>query len=98
MDKFKQILNNCKCGIYLTINQHRDYYQSATERLDGLDCTECPPSLDPKVRQKMIETDTIVELQFYPDTPIGSYCIYHYDLDEALNEALEIINSENNNR
>lgn len=35
----------------------------------------------------MIETNTIVELQFYPDTPIGFYRVYYCDLDAALDEA-----------
>lgn len=94
MDKFKQILNRCKCGVFLIVNEHRDYYQTAEERLYELCSMECPPELEPEVIKKMIELDTIVDLQFYPDTPIGSFSIYHHDLDEALNEALEIINSE----
>ena len=39
----------------------------------------------------MIETDTIVVLQFYPDTPIGSYSIWHHDLDAALDAALSCL-------
>ena len=42
----------------------------------------------------MIETNTIIDLQFYPHTPVGSYQIYHYDLDKALDEALEILAKE----
>lgn len=91
MDKLKQILNRCKCGVFLTVNEHRDYYQSAIEKLEELDCLECKPNIDVDVQKKMIELDTVIELQFYPDTPIGSHSIYHYDLDEALNRALEII-------
>ena len=44
-----------------------------------------------EVYEKMIELNTIIELQFYPDTPIGSYKIYHYDLEMAIDEALTII-------
>ena len=44
-----------------------------------------------KCGQKMIETDTIVNIQFYPKTPVGSYSVYHYDLDMALDLALECL-------
>ena len=42
------------------------------------------------VLQKMIEKDTIIELTFYPDTPVGSYIIYGYDLDLVLDEAINL--------
>ena len=89
-DKLQRLLERCKCGVFLTVNEHRDYYETAEHRLaDNYDSNECPPDIDPAVRAKMIETDTIVDLQFYPDTPVGSYSILHYDLDAALTMALE---------
>jgi len=94
MEKFQQILNRCKCGVHLTINEHRDYYQSAEQRLEELDCLECPPELEDDIRQTMIDTNTIIDLQFFPDTPVGSYSVYHHDLEMALNEALEYLNIE----
>jgi len=94
MEKFQQILNRCKCGVHLTINEHRDYYQSAEQRLEELDCLECPPELEDDISQTMIDTNTIIDLQFFPDTPVGSYSVYHHDLEMALNEALEYLNIE----
>jgi len=94
VNKFEQILNRCKCGVFLIVNEHRDYYQTAEEKLIELDSMECPPDIDPKVRSKMIELNTIIDLQFYPDTPIGSYSVYHHDLEMALDEALECLNIE----
>lgn len=89
MDLFKQLLMRCKCCVFLIVNEHRDYYQTAEQRLDELDMGDCPPEILPEVRKEMIKTDTIIDLQFYPDTPIGSYSIYHYDLDAALEAAIE---------
>lgn len=93
MNKLKQLLARCKCGVFLTVNEHRDYYMSVIDRLEELACRECPPQYTEEVKAKMIETDTIIDLQFYPDTPIGSYSIYHYDLDLALEEALACLTS-----
>ena len=89
MNKLKELLGKCKCGVFLSINEHRDYYQTADEALKEKEDFECPPEIEPEVRKAMAETNTIIHLQFYPDTPIGSYSIYHYDLDAALDEALE---------
>lgn len=89
MDKLKLLLARCKCGVFLMVNEHRDYYESAERRLDDhYALMGCQPEVSDEVRAKMIETDTIIDLQFYPDTPIGSYQILHYDLDAALDEAL----------
>lgn len=93
MEKLQKLLDKCKCGVHLTVNQHRGYYQTAEEALKEKEGYECPPEIEPEVRAAMIEKNTIIDLQFYPDTPIGSYSIYHYDLDMALDEALACLGS-----
>lgn len=87
-DKLKQLIARCKCGVFVSINEHRDYYKSAADTLEDAKGYECPPEIEADVRAKMIETDTIIRVQFYPDTPIGSYEIWHHDLDDALDQAL----------
>ncbi len=91
MEKLEKLLGKCNGGVFLTVNEHRNYYQTAEEALLEKDGYECPPEIEPEVRKTMIEKDIIIELQFYPDTPIGSYSIYHHDLDAALDEALECL-------
>lgn len=94
MDKVKKLLDKCKFGVFLTVNEHRNYYQSVESRLKELSQLECPPEIDDAVIKQMVDLDTIIELQFYPDTPIGSYTIYHWDLDAILDEALECIDGK----
>lgn len=93
-DKLQRLLARCKCGVFLEVNQHRDYYQSVEEALGEMAALECPPEIPEDVRAQMIATDTIVDLQFYPDTPIGSYSIVHHDLDAALDIALHTLGIE----
>jgi len=89
MDKLKQLLNRCKCGVHIEVNVHRDYYQTAAEALEQKKFIQSePPEIAPEIRAKMIELDTIIEIHFYPDTPVGFYEVYHHDLDAALTEAL----------
>lgn len=87
MDKLKQLISKCKCGVFVSVNEHRDYYQAVEGRLADLDVNN--DDLTKEVMEKMVETDTLIQIQFYPDTPIGFHTVYHYDLDSALSEALE---------
>ena len=68
------------------MNEHRGIYVTPEEFLEDREET-----VEPEVLKKMIETDTVVNIHFYPDTPIGFYDIYHYDLEKALDEALECV-------
>lgn len=86
MGKLKQLAAGCKCGVYVSINEHRDYYETVETRLNHHNA-----EVDPEVLRRIVETDTLVEVQFYPDTPIGSYVVHHYDLDAALDEALRCL-------
>lgn len=52
---------------------------------------DCIPNIPPDLLKAIVDTDTIVDLHFYPDTPIGSYRIIHHDLEAALDEALTIL-------
>jgi len=97
MNKFKFIMEHCKCSVSLTINDHRDMYESVEYFLDGR-----VEGIDKDILNGMIESDTMINCQFYPDTPIGFYSIYHYDLDKCLDICVDIIkkdfkNDEQNN-
>jgi len=93
MDKLKQLIQKCKCGVYLTTNEHRDLYMTVEDRLRELSDFDNLPDIDPEIKQLMIEKNTMIELQFYPVTPIGFYRLFHWDLDLALDQALECIDT-----
>jgi len=99
VDKLKELISMCKCGVFLTINEHRDYYQTAAETIkeilehEHIDEEDLPRD----IQEKMIETDTIINVHVYPDTPIGFYDIYDYDLDRAIDRALQAVKEEHKN-
>jgi hypothetical protein len=90
MGDLDQLVSLCKCGVFVSVNEHRDYYESVSEFLEGHDAGDIPTD----VRLKMIERNAVVQVQFYPNTPIGSYVIFDYDLDRALKRALEILHTD----
>lgn len=89
MDKLTKLLARCKCGVHLTVNDHRNVYETAAQALEGL--RDFARDVPPDVLAKIIETDTLIDLHFYPETPIGFYKVLHYDLDAALDEALSAV-------
>jgi hypothetical protein len=92
--KLGSLLARCKCSVQLTVNGHRDVYDTPEDRLAEFEKWECPPEIDADVRAGILRTGNILELQFYPDTPIGAYYIVHHDLDAALADALECLGIE----
>lgn len=91
MEKFKELMSKCKCSVSITVNQHMDYYQSISDYIEYLALFE--NELGVGVLDKIIETDTIIEIQCYPDTPIGFYKVTHYDIDMAMDLMLEAVNN-----
>lgn len=94
MDKLQYIISRCKASVTLLVNDHRDYYltisQHLEERFSGSE-SKMDDEIPLDVLNKMIDLDICIELQFYPDTPIGSYTLYHYDLNIIFDQALVIL-------
>lgn len=87
-----KLIQTCKCGVYLTVNPHRDSYETVEQYFNSNPINqENLIDIDKDVYDMMKKLNMIIELQFYPHTPIGSYTIFHYDIDMILNEALSIL-------
>jgi len=89
MDKLARIIAHCKCGVHLFVNSHRDIYVDIEDEVGNMESLGL--EIEPDIRAKIIETDTLIDLQAYPDTPIGFYKVLHYDLDAALDEMLQAL-------
>jgi ribosome-binding factor A len=91
MDDLLKLIDLCKCGVYITINEHRDNYEKLEQRLADLDRLV---DINDLVLSEMIKLDKCVEIQFYPETPIGFHIVYHHDLKKAIDEALSILSNK----
>jgi len=58
-----------KCGLYLTHNEHRDFYETVEKSYKADDF------VSPEEWRKAVAEDSVWVLQWYPDTPIGFYRI-----------------------
>lgn len=80
------------CGLYLTHNEHRNYYESAVEWVGNRDAQ----FKNEESKERAIATDSVWVLQWYPDTPVGFHMIAAPTLEEVLAWAAEIEKEEAN--
>jgi len=80
----------CKCSVTVSINNHKDYYESVEDHISDEDKEE----IEKEVFDEMVKRDTVITVQAYPDTPIGFYTIHHYDLEKAISEMLKVVQDE----
>lgn len=90
MSDLEKLLARCKCGVHITVNEHRNYYQTAEQALLEMDERDLV-DLTEEVKERMIYSNIIISCQFYPNTPIGFYEILHYDFNACIKLALQVI-------
>lgn len=73
-----------KCGLYLTHNAHKDSYYTVAQWIEFYDIDD-DDWVSVEEKAKAIETDSMWELQWYPDNPVGFYRVFASSLD-ALKE------------
>ena len=92
MDKLNELFNLCAASVTVTHNEHKGIYQTVDEFLnDQEQFTHERLDIDPDVRKFMIERNTMITLHAYPNTPIGFYTVYHWDLLAAVDQMIDII-------
>ena len=84
MKELEKLIALCKGSVSLNINPHRDVYESIEEYL---------PADVQRIEEfnKIVEKDILVEIIFYPDTPVANYTVYDYDIKRAIETAMEIM-------
>lgn len=85
-----------KAGLQLSHNEHKNVYETVEEYTgDLMSCgDEDPNSLGDWISQeqkdKAIKEQDFWELHWYPDTPVGFYRLWAYDIDELLRVANDV--------
>lgn len=78
-----------KCGLFLTHNEHRDYYQPLSQWIEEHSQDGDEPWGSPEQKQKCLDTDELWELHWYPNTPVGFLVVWAATLEELLTFANE---------
>lgn len=90
MENLKELISICKASVGVSINDHKDFYESVEAHIPS----EQREYIDPDIFNEMVKRDTIVRVQAYPDSPVGCYIVYHYDVEFAIYEMLRIIKEQ----
>lgn len=77
-----------EASLHITHNQHKAYYDKIEDyilqrQIDDEDWAT------PTSKETAIKTDSLWELQWYPNTPIGFNCVYGATLEEVITKANE---------
>lgn len=98
MKELIRLVERCKGEVIITSNPNRSSYQTADDYLkfrcqsSGEDWSEY---LNGEVGLLLYEgikvSENWYEIQFYPDTPIGFFTVYHFDLEQAVKQCHEIL-------
>lgn len=88
LSKIRLLQELCEFSLTIEVNNHKDYFQSVSEYMSESDKME---DLNTTIYNNMVSTNTIVEIQAYPRTPNGFYKTFHYDLDKAIDEMIDIL-------
>lgn len=96
MEQLQKLIDHCKGAVHLTINDHRSCYESVLDHIKNCMQDDMTGEIPPTVLDKMVETDTVIQLQFYPRTAIGFFVVFHYDIAAAIQKGIEIIEREVN--
>lgn len=105
MEKLQELISKCNGSVYVGVNVHRDANMSISEyilQISGHSEEKTIDEIGVNGYRKMISLNTVVVVRFSPNTPVGfylnmpvgSYQIIHYDLQQALDRALSIVNDK----
>lgn len=78
-----------KCGMYITHNRHRDYYETVQEAIE-YETYDRTDFINEAEITECIAKDQVWELQWFPRTPVGSYTVCASTLERALEIAKQV--------
>lgn len=89
----EDVANYCKGAVYLRINEFKNDYETLEEHLkkhkEYYDNDISEEQVD-----KILQAKIMFNLQFYPDTPVGSCNCYGTTLQEVVNEAMNYLTNK----
>lgn len=86
LEALEELMQGCKGSVTIEINPHHRTYETAAEYLAS-ERADAPT----EIQREMEARDRVVHVQAYPKTPIGFFCVYHYDVVVAVTDAARIL-------
>lgn len=89
MDKITLLISKCKAGLTIDVDDHKASYQDIKDQIAEIKETQPELEMQREIEEGIIKNNRLICLTYFPDTPVGSCTIYHYDLEQAVDMALE---------
>jgi hypothetical protein len=94
MEALKELFSLCKGSVTVSYNEHKDSYRDVEAWVEAMNLINVLEDEDQDVLAICAERDDLVNVVAYPDTPIGFYNCYHYDVEEAVKTVIKAIKEE----
>lgn len=91
----RELIDLCEGEVMLSVNSHKSSYESVEDHIER-ERLWADVHISDDVEHKMVELDTFVHLTVYPDTPIGFYSVYHYDVGIVIEEVVKMVKEGRN--
>lgn len=79
-----------ECGFFsfgIDVNDHKGSCETIEEHMERPWC-DFEDIVSGSSVEKMVESETMIRLQIYPRTSVGSVCFIGHDIDGVIEEAL----------
>lgn len=84
----EEIFPKHEASLHITHNQHKAYYEPIEQYIADQNISD-DEWATPTSKDRAIKTNSIWEVQWYPNTPVGFCIIYGATLDEILKKSNE---------
>lgn len=81
-----------EASLHIDHNQHKAYYEKIEDYIRDIEQNRRVTDEDwatPTSKERCLKNDTIWELQWYPNTPVGFNIVYGATLEECIKKANE---------
>ncbi|GAB4023756.1 hypothetical protein GCM10028808_74960 [Spirosoma migulaei] len=91
MSTIQKLFESCQAEVIVFYNGHKSTGESVDEYLTDWGDGQAAKAISQEVYIEMIKRDTVIVIQFYPFSPLDYKLVFHYDLEQAAEQALAIL-------
>ena len=95
--QLKVLQAQCKGGVSIEFNPQYSNYESIQKYLEDIAMVQnvkLSELIDDETLRGITKADQLIELHMYPDTPIGSYKLYHWDIGAIVKQAITLLEKD----
>ncbi|QFR59811.1 hypothetical protein VOWphi5012_027 [Vibrio phage phi50-12] len=95
--QLKVLQAQCKGGVSIEFNPQYSNYESIQKYLEDIAMVqniELSELIDDETLRGITKANELIELHMYPDTPVGSYKLYHWNIGSIVDQAITLLEKD----